>query len=144
MSKSVSENRGEEEDDESQLGEEEDQLAKFGFKQPVTLDMTLPDGEKEVIEEYMMQFIDRNAASRAAEGQSPEEEKRPQDLQEASPDYECNLSEVINFLKKCGYPLENCFISFFSPIFSGFINCGLDPLPPSIKISGEDLCLTTS
>jgi len=46
---------------------------------------------------------------------------------------------VIVYLKKCGYPLENCFVSFFSPVFSAYINCGLDPLPQSIKISKEDL-----
>jgi len=60
-------------------------------------------------------------------------------LYEASSDYECSLSEVIVYLKKCGYPLENCFISYFSPIFSAYINCGLDPLPTAIKITKEDL-----
>jgi len=46
---------------------------------------------------------------------------------------------VIVYLKKCGYPLENCFVSFWSPVFSAFINCGLDPLPKSIKLTKEDL-----
>ncbi len=63
----------------------------------------------------------------------------PQDISEASDDFECTLSEVISYLKKLGYPLENCFISFFSPVFSAYINCGLDPLTNSIKITGEDL-----
>jgi len=65
--------------------------------------------------------------------------KPPKDLTEATSDYECSLSDVIIFLKKCGYPLENCFVSFFSPVFSAYINCGLDPLPNSIKITSEDL-----
>jgi len=60
----------------------------------------------------------------------------------SSDDYESNLADVIGFLKKCGFPLENCFISFFSPIFSAYINCGLDPLPASIKISKDDLIAT--
>lgn len=64
---------------------------------------------------------------------------KPNDIKEASHDYECTLSEVINYLKKLGYPLENCFIAFYSPIFSAFINCGLDPLPNSIKVTKEDL-----
>ena len=66
------------------------------------------------------------------------------ELAEASSDYECTLSDVIGYLKKCGYPLENCFISFFSPVFSAYINCGLDPLPTSIKITNEDLALVNS
>lgn len=63
----------------------------------------------------------------------------PQNLDDASTDYESTLSETLIFLKKCGYPLENCFVSFFSPVFSAYINCGLDPLPNSIKITKEDL-----
>jgi hypothetical protein len=93
-----------------------------------------------------MQFIDRHAMSKGLEGGAAiidEEVKVPMDLSEASTDYECTLSEVIGYLKKCGYPLENCFISFFSPVFSAFINCGLDPLPTSIKITNEDLSSAT-
>ena len=54
---------------------------------------------------------------------------KPKNIEEANSDYEVSLSDIIGYLKKCGYPLENCFISYFSPIFSAFINCGLDPLP---------------
>lgn len=65
--------------------------------------------------------------------------RKPKDLFEATSDYECSLSDVVIYLKKSGYPLENCFVSFFSPIFSAYINCGLDPLPSSIKITHEDM-----
>lgn len=78
--------------------------------------MHLPSGEREIITDYKMKFIDRNAMG-----------------------YECTLSEVLSYLKRLGYPLENCFISFFSPVFSAYINCGLDPLTSSIKITREDL-----
>ena len=64
-------------------------------------------------------------------------------MAEASSDYECNLADVIMHLKRCGYALENCFVSFFSPVFSAFINCGLDPLPQSIKLTKEDLIIPT-
>lgn len=105
--------------------------------------MYLPSQEREIIYDYKMQFVDRNALNKDAEAQAnggmAEESKIPIDIEEAGPDYECTLSDVINYLKKCGYPLENCFISFFSPVFSAYINCGLDPLPNSIKISSEDL-----
>ena len=63
----------------------------------------------------------------------------PKCLGEASVEFECSLSDVVVFLKKCGYALEHCFVSFFSPIFSAYINCGLDPLPHAIKITNEDL-----
>lgn len=98
-----------------------------------------------------MNFIDRNYQAKAnLEMGLPEASKgenggldnafhKPKDLFEATSDYECSLSDVVIYLKKCGYPLENCFVSFFSPIFSAYINCGLDPLPTSIKITNEDL-----
>ena len=120
------------------MGEEE-MLDKFGFRQDVVLDLSLPSGEREVIQDYPMQFIDRNAMSKGLLEGGEEEQKVPQGLEEASADYECTLSDVVGYLKKAGYPLENCFISFFSPVFSAYINCGLDPLPTSIKITNEDL-----
>ena len=108
----------------------------------------MPWCERECINNYKMMFLDRNAISKSREDNesarfnyADEELKIPIDISEASPDYECTLSDVIGYLKKCGYPLENCFISFFSPIFSAYINCGLDPLPTSIKITSEDLTL---
>jgi len=48
------------------------------------------------------------------------------------------LSDVITHLKRCGYPLENSFVSYFSPTFQSFINCGLDPVPQSIKLFREE------
>jgi len=87
-----------------------------------------------------MKFIDRNYLhKKSLEVEGKLLEQKPENLAEATSDYEANVSDVIVFLKKCGYPLENCFISFFSPVFSAFINCGLDPLPSSIKITKDDL-----
>lgn len=126
-------------------GYEDEMLGKFGFKQNVVLDMQLPSGEKEVAVDYKMQFIDRNSIGKSIDDNIMDEEGHskyiPQDLSEATSDYECTLSDVISYLKRCGYPLENCFIAFFSPVFSAYINCGLDPLPNSIKITSEDLML---
>lgn len=95
-----------------------------------------------------MQFIDRNPYRN---GEAIEElnQLTKEELQKTLPqslsderahcEYECTLSEVVVYLKRCGYPLENCFVSFFSPIFTAYINCGLDPLPNTIKITKEDL-----
>ena len=41
-------------------GEEDDLASKFGFRQIVSLDMELPNGEHEIINHFPMQFIDRN------------------------------------------------------------------------------------
>ena len=105
--------------------------------------MQLPSGEKEMILDYMMTFQDRNPNAKHIEGVelSDEDLKKliPQNLNDANMDYECSLADVIVYLKRCGYPLENCFIAFYSPVFSSYINCGLDPLPNSIKITKEDL-----
>lgn len=123
--------------------EDEGEINKYAFKQNVVLDMTLPSGEREATMNYQMQFLDRNPKVKCLDDSSiisdGEERIIPTNLTEASSDYECTLPEVIGFLKKCGYPLENCFISYFSPVFSAYINCGLDPLPNSIKITKEDL-----
>lgn len=119
---------------------------KYGFRESVILDMSLPTQEREIIVEYPMKFLDRNFQAKMnleieGEVDSAAQTFKPKDLHEATQDYECNLADVITYLKKCGYPLENCFISYFSPIFQAYINCGLDPLPSSIKITKEDLSL---
>lgn len=109
--------------------------------------MQLPSLEREVINDYHMLFSDRNPSRYIHdEGMTDEDLKRliPQSLIDATPEYEVSLSDVIVYLKKCGYPIENCFVSFFSPIFSAYINCGLDPLPNSIKLSKDDLILLKS
>lgn len=119
--------------------EEEEILAKFGFKQTVELELILPTEEKELVLDYEMKFIDRNYQAKQANADAVyEDQPKPEGLTDASTDYECNLADVVVFLKKCGYPLENCFVSFQSPVFSAYINCGLDPLPQSIKLTKED------
>ena len=125
--------------EDSHVANDEEVMNKYGFRQKVNLELTLPTEEKEHILEHEMKFIDRNYQAKqfAESGQGHTQiGERPNAL---TNDYECNLSEVIVFLKKCGYPLENCFVSFWSPVFSAFINCGLDPLPKSIKLTKEDL-----
>ena len=91
-----------------------------------------------------MLFSDRNPQKYIHDDELTDEDLKkliPQRLIDATPEYEASLSDVIIHLKKCGYPIENCFVSFFSPIFSAYINCGLDPLPNSIKLSKDDLIL---
>jgi hypothetical protein len=125
---------------ESEEDELDELLQKYGFTHQVDLDLTLPTEEKEVISDYEMKFIDRNYLhKKSLEAENRYVEPKAESLNEATSEYEASLADVIVYLKKSGYPLENCFISFFSPVFSAFINCGLDPLPSSIKITKDDL-----
>jgi hypothetical protein len=118
-------------------------LQKYGFVQRIDLELTLPTEEKEIINDFEMKFIDRNHPyKKIQEAEEKFVEPKAESLADASSDYEANLADVIVYLKKCGYPLENCFISFFSPVFSAYINCGLDPLPSSIKITKDDMIAT--
>jgi hypothetical protein len=115
----------------SQVDEEEELVEKYGLRQSVKLELQLPTEEKEYIGGYEMRFIDRNYQDREikeAQGNA-EVQPRPENLNEASIEYEAKLSDVIVYLKKSGYPLENCFVAMYSPIFSAYVNCGLDPLP---------------
>jgi len=59
-------------------------------------------------------------------------------LEPGAGDYEVNLADVLLLLKQLGYNLENCFISYYSPLFKSYVNCGLDPIPSSVKISRDD------
>jgi hypothetical protein len=54
-------------------------------------------------------------------------------------DMRLRLHDVIVFLKKQGYALENTFISFYSSIFSAYVNCNLDPVSKTIWLTDEDL-----
>lgn len=50
------------------------------------------------------------------------------------------LNDVIMHLKKEGYPIEEgTLISFYSNLFSAFVNCNSDPLSDYIQLSEEDL-----
>ena len=54
-------------------------------------------------------------------------------------DLRIKLNDVISFLKQQGYPLENTFVSYYSAIFSAYVNCNLDPVSDSVQITDGDL-----
>ena len=122
-------NDGTQDDLLSEVDEEEELVEKYGVKQIVKLDLQLPTEEKEQIPQYEMRFIDRNYQQKQKADTRMNPEDAPASLSDASIEYEAKLSDVIVYLKKCGYPLENCFVAIYSPIFSAYVNCGLDPLP---------------
>lgn len=49
------------------------------------------------------------------------------------------LYDVVKFLKRQGYAIENTFISYYSSIFSAYINCNLDPVSKTVFLSEDDL-----
>ena len=49
------------------------------------------------------------------------------------------LNEVIGFLKRQGYPLEGTNVSYYSAIFSAFVNCNSDPVGDFVHIVEKDL-----
>jgi hypothetical protein len=49
------------------------------------------------------------------------------------------LSCIINFLKECGYPLENSMIWYYSKTAELWIYCGNDPLPMNISVPQSEL-----
>ena len=54
-------------------------------------------------------------------------------------EYFFKLGEVIVFLKRQGYPLEGTNVSYYSSIFSAFVNCDMDPVGDFVHICEKDL-----
>ena len=54
-------------------------------------------------------------------------------------DYFFKLSEVILFLKRQGYPLKGTNVSYYSAVFSAFVNCNIDPIGDFVHIYEKDL-----
>jgi hypothetical protein len=49
------------------------------------------------------------------------------------------LYDVVKYLKRQGYAIENTFISYYSSIFSAYINCNLDPVSKTVFLAEDDL-----
>ena len=49
------------------------------------------------------------------------------------------LSDVMTFLKRQGYPLDGTNVSYYSAIFSAFVNCNMDPVGDFVHICEKDL-----
>ena len=54
-------------------------------------------------------------------------------------EYFFKLGEAIVFLKMQGYPLEGTNVSYYSSIFSAFVNCDMDPVGDFVHICEKDL-----
>jgi len=49
------------------------------------------------------------------------------------------LSEAIVFLKRQGYAIDGTNVSYYSSIFSAFVNCYQDPIGDYVHIQEKDL-----
>jgi hypothetical protein len=89
---------------------------------------TLPSGQEEVMVDYEMCFVDKvsfmnnkeNGINLANKFESSLKNNNrgpdhPEDLNLIDPEFQ--LSHLINYIKKQGYPVENSFVSFFSADF---------------------------
>ena len=54
-------------------------------------------------------------------------------------EFEYNLCNLTNHIKKQGFPIENTFVSYYSADFQALINCGPEPISKAITISLSDL-----
>ena len=59
--------------------------------------------------------------------------------QQKLPQMRLSLSDVVQYLKHQGYSIEHNFVSYYSSVFSAYINCNTDPISKSIYISEDDL-----
>ena len=44
------------------------------------------------------------------------------------------LSDVLRFLSRQGFPVEGANVSYYSSIFSAFVNCNADPVGDFVHI----------
>lgn len=54
-------------------------------------------------------------------------------------EYFFKLDDAIVFLKRQGYPIDGTNVSYYSSIFSAFVNCDVDPVGDFVHISEKDL-----
>lgn len=142
---------GEAEEDIDQDGDdygEEKSDCRYKIPHLVTVYITLPNGDEEVITDFEMCFTDKSTKNDA--DQAKEEGANRQTGQDDDPgekdepdveniEFEFKLGKLVNYIKKQGYPVENSFVSYYSADFQVQINCGADPISPAISICPTDL-----
>jgi hypothetical protein len=60
-------------------------------------------------------------------------------IHDSKPTMRLRLHDIILFLKKQGYPLDNTFVSYYSTVFSAYINCNLEPISKKVWLTEDDL-----
>lgn len=65
--------------------------------------------------------------------------KQSSSSHQESKEYFFKLEDAIVFLKRQGYPIDGTNVSYYSSIFSAFVNCDMDPVGDFVHISEKDL-----
>jgi hypothetical protein len=60
-------------------------------------------------------------------------------IMDLRPTMRLRLNDIILFLKKQGYQLDNTFVSYYSTVFSAYINCNLEPISKKVWLTEDDL-----
>lgn len=88
--------------------------------------LQLPEEEcPEVVKDYQASFYDISSQVSQESG--------------SLNDMRLRLYDVVMYLKKQGYALENTYISYYSCVFSAYVNCSLDPVSKTIWLTNDDL-----
>lgn len=125
---------------------EEKSDCRYKIPHKITVYITLPNGDEEIITDYEMCFTDKSTKAEAErlKNEKPIVQEGADAADRDEPDvenieFEFKLSKLINYIKKQGYPVENSFVSYYSADFQVQINCGSDPISPAISICPTDL-----
>ena len=120
----------------SEINESDDDKSecRYMLEHSVTVYLTLPSGDEEIITNHKLVFKDKGTGDR-----DEDEKEDSNDLDEESMDFEYKLCNLISFIKKQGYPIENSFVSYYSADFQVQVNCGPDPIAKSIALCPTDL-----
>lgn len=105
-----------------------DEKSDCRYKIPhlLTVYITLPNGDEEIITDYEMCFTDKSTKAdaertkeEAGKRQTAEEDnagdKEEPDVENI--EFEFKLAKLVNYIKKQGYPVENSFVSYYSADF---------------------------
>lgn len=147
---------GEAEDDADQDAEDSaDDKSDCQYKVPhyITVYITLPNGDEEIITDFEICFTDKTTRSGEAAEKAKEDDNGKNKDDNAGDnnnnkedtadmeniEFEFKLAKLVNYIKKQGYPVENSFVSYYSADFQVQVNCGLDPISPAITICPTDL-----
>ena len=49
------------------------------------------------------------------------------------------MGDILTFLRRQGFPVEGTCVSYYSSIFSAFVNCNTDPVGDFVHIQAKDL-----
>jgi hypothetical protein len=89
----------------------------------ITVYITLPNGDEEIITDFEMCFTDKTTKMNDADNGKDEEKAQEdvagdkEEIDMENIEFEFKLNKLVNHIKKQGYPVENAFVSYYSADF---------------------------